>query len=51
MTPLKFLTNNLNPQTRVIVIDIKESDADNDKLVLPLSMKGVTSYLPVHKPT
>ena len=47
----KFLTNDLNPQTHDIVINIEDSDADNDNLILTLSLKRVTSYLTVHKPT
>ena len=45
----KFLINDLTPQTHNIVISIKDSDAENDKIILPLSLKGVASYLPVHK--
>ena len=47
----KFLTSNSTPQTYTIVINIKESDAENENQILPLSLMGVTSYLPVHKPT
>ena len=47
----KFLTNGPTPQTHAIVINIKDSDAENDKLILILSLKGVTSYMPVHNPT
>ena len=47
----KFLTNDPTPQTHVIMVDIEDSDAENDKLIVPLSMKDLTSYLPVHKLT
>ena len=47
----KFLTNDLTPQAHAIVINIEESDADNDKLILPLSLKVVTPYLKVYKTT
>ena len=33
------------------MIDIGDSDVDNEKLNLTLSLKGVTSYQPVHNPT
>ena len=46
----KFLTNDLTPQTHDIVINIKDSDADSENLILPLSLKGVTSYMPENKP-
>ena len=46
-----FLTNYLTPKTHAIVIDIEDPDAENYKPTLPLSLKGITSYLPVHKPT
>ena len=38
-----FLTNHLNPQTHDIVIDIRDPDAKNENLILPLSLKGVNS--------
>ena len=47
----KFLTDDPTPQTHAIVIDIEDSDAGNYNLILTLSLKIVTSYLPVHKPT
>ena len=47
---LKFLTNEPTPQTHNIVIDIKDYDAGNDNLILPLILKGVISYLLVNKP-
>ena len=47
----KILTNDPTPQTCDIMINIKYSDADNYNLILPLSLKGVTSYLLVHNPT
>ena len=47
---LKFLTNNSTPQIHAIVINIEDSDVDNYNLILPLSMKDVTSYLLVHNP-
>ena len=46
-----FLTNDPTLQTHAIMIDIGDSDVDNDKLNLTLSLKGVTSYQPVHNPT
>ena len=47
----KFLTNDPTPQTHAIVINIKDSDADNDNLIFHFSLKCVTSYLLVNKPT
>ena len=41
----KFLTNDLTYQNHYIMIGTKELDADNDNLILPLILKGVTSYL------
>ena len=37
------MTNDPSPQTHDIVINIEYSDADNEKLILPLSLKSVTS--------
>ena len=47
----KLLTNELTPHTHDIVIDIEESDAENNNLILTLIHKDATLYLPVHKPT
>ena len=46
-----FLNNDPTPNTHAIVINIKDYDAENDNLIWPLSLKVVTSYLPVHIPT
>ena len=47
----RSLTNEPTPQTNNIVINIKDSGAENDNLILLLSLKGMTLYLPVHYPT
>ena len=47
----KFSEHDSTPQIHNNVINIKDPDADNYNLFLPLSMKGVTSYLQVHKHT
>ena len=39
----KLLINDPTPQHHAIVIDIEDYDADNDNLILPLSLKGVTA--------
>ena len=44
----KFITNEPTPQTHSIVINIKDTDSDNENLILTFSLKIVTSYLPVH---
>ena len=46
----KFLTNEPTPQAHYIVINIKDPDAENYNLILPLGLKGVTSYLLIHTP-
>ena len=48
---LKFITNDPALQTYAIVIDLDDSDYDNENFILPLSLKGLTSCLPVHNPT
>ena len=45
-----FLTNEPTPQAHYIVINIKDPDAENYNLILPLGLKGVTSYLLIHTP-
>ena len=38
----KFLTNELTLQTHAIVINIEDSDAENDNLILPLEATRCT---------
>ena len=45
-----FLTNDLTPQTHDIVINIEDSDVESENLIFTLSLKGVTSYMPVNNP-
>ena len=47
----KFMPNDPTPQTHTIVINIEDSDAENENIILPLSLKGVTSYIHVCNPT
>ena len=46
-----MLTNDSTPQNHDILIDIEDPDTENENLILPLSLKGITSYLTVNKPT
>ena len=45
------MPNDPTPQTHTIVINIEDSDAENENIILPLSLKGVTSYIHVCNPT
>ena len=45
----KFLTPDPTPSTHALVCDMP--DTTDDELTLPLCLRGVTSYLPVHKPS
>ena len=47
----KFLTNDPTHQTHAITINTEDYDAENGNIILNLSLKGVNSYLQVHKPT
>ena len=38
----EIITNEPTPQTHAIVINIKDCGAENDNIILPLSMKGLT---------
>ena len=50
----KFLSKNVTPETHAIVVDsVAPQDGSSEalRLVAPLSIMGVTSYLPVHRPS
>ena len=46
----KFLAKTPTPETHAIVAHDPEGEPEKP-FILPLSLKGVTSYLPVHRPT
>lgn len=45
----KFLTKNPTAESHAIIVN--DPDCANESLILPFYVDGVTSYLPVHKPT
>ena len=46
----KFLAKTPTPETHAIVAHDPEGEPEKP-FIMPLSLKGVTSYLPVHRPT
>ena len=47
----KFLCRSPTVEDHAVIVPDPESESSHDTVVLPFSLKGVTSYLPVHRPT